>query len=373
MPKPTRQTFSLEAARADGWLERLGEGQPAFAKLCEIIGEHFVAFSVIAGLRITAIALDGRQPERSMVDFAIGDDTGTQRLPLSDLRRKLAEVVLSDGTPEPSGPMPATPSIEELQGRIGFRWVLLAPVYDFHLESLHVSENGETSLTVARDGTSAPMALVDLKDALRQCVRADLARAAANRMASPFAIDLSIVPQVLEAAANDDHAKVIALIGAWPGPLSVLLRTAEGQALQSESRVSLARALGALGTAHAKLGKLDWGQEVLRLGIQWAQDGAAAGEIFARLGQLALEGDRPGEAIGLLRRAMGLGADVNLILPALALSFAARGRNLPALVVVERARKLGMKSADLDRAEKDASQGTLGPAFARWRAAGPSA
>lgn len=363
------QTFSLDAARADGWLERLGEGQPAFGKLCDILGEHFVAFSVIAGVRITAIALDARSPDRSMVDFGVGDDPATQRLPLSELRRKLAEVVMADGARTETGLLAAEPSIEELQGRIGFRWVLLAPIYGYELRQLHVDARGETALTVGRDGVSTVLALEELKEALRACVRVDLSRAAASRVASPFSIDLSLVPQVLDASANGDHEKVIELVGSWPGPLSVLMRTAEGQNLAPEARASLARALGALGTAHARVGRHEWGQEVLRLGIQWAQDGAAAGDMFARLGLLALEGGRPGEAIGLLRRSLSLEADPKVVVPALARAFAAQGRHLPALVLIERARALGARSDELDEAAATAAAGPLGPLFSRWRAA----
>lgn len=369
MAKPSIQTFSLEAARADGWLERLGEGQPAFGKLCEIIGEHFVAFSVIAGVRITAIALDARSPERSMVDFSIGDDGPTQRLSLADLRRKLGEVVMTDTTPEPTGRLPASPSIEELQARIGFRWVLLAPIYGYELRQLHVDAGGATSFTLGRDGTSLVMSLEELKEALRSSVRVDMTRAAASRVAAPFSIDLSLVPQVLQAAAQSEHERVIDLIGAWPGPLSVLMRTAEGQGLAPDARAALSRALGALGTAHAKLGRIEWGQEVLRLGIQWAQDGTAAGELFARLGRLALEGQRPGESIGLLRRALSLGAEPALVLPSLARAFVEQGRMLPALVLVERARALGIRDTELEEAANVAMSGPLGAPFSRWRAA----
>ena len=369
MAKPTSQTFSLEAARADGWLERLGEGQPAFGKLCEIIGEHFVAFSVIAGVRITAIALDARTPDRSMVDFSIGDDGAPQRLPLADLRRKLGEIVTTDTTPDGTGRLAASPSIEELQARIGFRWVLLAPIYGYELRQLHVDASGHTSFTLGRDGASVVMSLEDLKEALRSSVRIDMTRAAASRVASPFSIDLALVPQALEAAARDDHEKVIDLIGAWPGPLSVLMRTAEGQGLATDARASLARALGALGTAHARLGRLEWGQEVLRLGIQWAQDGSAGAEMFVRLGRLALEGERPGEAIGLLRRALSLGAEPALVLPPLARAFVEQGRLLPALVLAERARALGIRDVELDRVSSTAMAGPLGAPFSRWRAA----
>ena len=47
--------FPLDEVRTDGWFERIGEEIGSFQALCEIVGERFFAFSVIAGARITAV------------------------------------------------------------------------------------------------------------------------------------------------------------------------------------------------------------------------------------------------------------------------------------------------------------------------------
>lgn len=53
-----RQNYSLESIRADDWFQRVAESAPNFDQLCEAIGERYVAFSLVAGVRITALAID---------------------------------------------------------------------------------------------------------------------------------------------------------------------------------------------------------------------------------------------------------------------------------------------------------------------------
>ena len=72
MPDPKSREFELDAVRTDGWFERIGEGIGSFQALCEIIGERFFAFSIIVGARITALTVDRRNPELSLVDFVVG-------------------------------------------------------------------------------------------------------------------------------------------------------------------------------------------------------------------------------------------------------------------------------------------------------------
>ena len=65
------RTFSLSAVRTDGWFERIGEGIGSFQALCDIVGESFFAFSMITGVRITALTVDRRNPDNTLVDFVI--------------------------------------------------------------------------------------------------------------------------------------------------------------------------------------------------------------------------------------------------------------------------------------------------------------
>ena len=69
MPAPL--VVSLDSIRTDGWFERIGEGIGSFQALCEIVGERFFAFSMITGARITAVTVDRRNPDHTLVDFGV--------------------------------------------------------------------------------------------------------------------------------------------------------------------------------------------------------------------------------------------------------------------------------------------------------------
>ena len=99
MSEGQHRELNLDAVRTDGWFERIGEGIGSFQALCEIIGERFFAFSIIVGARITALTVDRRNPDLSLVDFVVGlsesdEALEPQRLTLADFRRRLAGALL---------------------------------------------------------------------------------------------------------------------------------------------------------------------------------------------------------------------------------------------------------------------------------------
>ncbi len=355
------KSFRLDAVRADGWLERLGEGSPTFGQLCDIIGTRFVAFAVVAGVRIQSVAVDSRNQDSSTITFTLGESGSAQRLALGEFRRRLAAALVSDD--EPPGKLPADPKPDDLSAFIGFRYVLLASVFGISLAELEVSPRGEASIRVELGGASDVLSIGDFREIIRDRIRSEAARA---KPQTPFAIDLNVVPKAMAAAEIGDHDEVAELLGAWPGPLSLLLRTAEGAALTRDVRATLARALGALGTAYDQLGRADWAQEVLRLAIQWAQDGDAAGELFVRLGRAHVRAERHGEAIGLFRRALQLGVPERDLLPLLAHAFAARQRHVAALVCADLALRAGANVAAVSEVQREAL-GALGEPWHAFR------
>ena len=357
------RSYPLDKARADGWLEQLGEGSQGFEQLCEVVGRRFVAFSVIAGIRITALTVDPRNPDGSVVEFEIGELGGAQRLALGEFRQRLAGAMLS-ADDEPAE-LAEHPDAEQIQSFIGFRYVLLAPLFEIELRTLHVDDDaGESSVEATVDGNEVDLPIRHLRDLIKARVREEAERV---KPPSPFAIDLNVVPRARAAAARDDAEEVANLLGSWPGPLSLLLRTAEGQGLAPEVRATLAEALGLLGSAYVELGRYDWAQEVLRLGIQWAQEQLeVAADLFRRLGQAHVADGRHGEAIGLLRRSLALGGSRIDLLPLLASSFLQRERHIAALLCADEALAAGAdpKSVADTRA---AALEALGDAWERFR------
>jgi tetratricopeptide (TPR) repeat protein len=354
------RSFQLDDVRADGWFERLGEGSTAFEQLCGVLGRKFVAFAVVAGVRITAVTVDARVPEASTVEFTLGNEGPAQRLPLGEFRRRLVAMLLAEDAP--AQPLPERPGSEELSAFIGFRWVLLSPIFGIQLRELRVAGDA-AQVVVGLGGSVHELSLEELREVIRDRIRAELQRV---RSPSRLAIDLNRVPEALRAAASGDHEQVIELLGSWPGPLSLLLRTAEGQSLSAEVKARLAQALGVLGSAYVAVGHIEWGQDALRLAIQWGHDTPVGADLYRRLGEAHLGCERYGEAIGLFRRAIQLGAPKREVLPHLATAFAARHRHLAALVCAEEAIREGAPESSV-REARDEAIGALGERWWRFK------
>jgi hypothetical protein len=350
----------LDDVRADGWFERLGEGSAAFAQLNGIVGARYVAFAVVAGLRITALAVDQRNPDASTIEF--GTEGGpTQRMPLGEFKKRLSTALL--GEDEPAPPITPGATSDAIQAAIGFRYVLLAPIFGIRLESLRIPPKGDAIITIVRASGQKDVTIGELRELVRQGIRDEASRSTQQR--SPFSIDLEAVRTAKTAAAAGEHERIVSLLGTWPGPLSMLLRTMEGQSLSREVRTTIAEGLGLLGSAYASLDRGDWAHEILRLAIQWGQDGPVTADLFRRLGATHLVQDRHGEAIGMLRRSLALGGEEKEVLPLLATAYAARERRIAALLTLDRAVSVGADAAGL--AELRASLiATLGAPWARF-------
>jgi hypothetical protein len=322
---------------------------------------------MITGARITALTVDRRNPDNTLVDFAVGSSdeestrADTQRLTLAEFRRRLVSALVAD---EPAGPAPKRATdTEAIQLHVGVRYLLLAPLYGYSLLELVVGSNGST-IRLLRDGVEESHSLPAFRERIKTHVRQELARLA--KAGGRGAIDLSHVKAAEEAAARGEHQRVVQLLGQWPGPLTIFLRTPEGQMLNAETRALIAKGLGLLGTSCAAVGDSAQGEEVLRLAVQYAGDGSGAAEIYARLGEALLHDDRAGEAIGPLRRAANLGAPGDRVWPLLAQAFVQRGRSVAALGAVLEARSAGVEEVAV-REVLLAIEAQLGPALVSWR------
>ena len=362
-----KREFDLDAVRTDGWFERIGEGIGSFQALCEIIGERFFAFSIIVGARITALTVDRRNPELSLVDFVVGvgdADEGLepQRLTLADFRRRLVGALLvEDDKPAPE-PTRET-EIEVIQLYIGVRYLLLAPLYGYSLRKLALEEDG-AELSILHDGLEESHDLDSFRFRIRALVREELERVATGARS---AIDLSKVTEAEAAALRDEWTKVIQLLGSWPAPLAIFLRTPEGQMLTSDARALIAKGLGLLGSACVHLGEIEQAEEVFRIGIQYAQEGVAAADLFRRLGEALLQNDRPGEAIAPLRRALAFGGSPAEVMPPLARAFLKRKRWVAAYACLRDALDAGVGERDIAD-ELRQVESNLGVPLTAWKA-----
>jgi hypothetical protein len=368
MTEPKQREFDLDAVRTDGWFERIGEGIGSFQALCEIIGERFFAFSIIVGARITALTVDRRNPDLSLVDFVVGvgeTDEGLepQRLTLADFRRRLVGALLvEDDKPAPE-PTRDT-EIEVIQLFIGVRYLLLAPLYGYSLRTLMLDGEEGGQIVVAHDGVEETHELDAFRFRIRALVREELERVASGARS---AIDLSKVTEAEAAAIKGDWTKVVQLLGSWPAPLAIFLRTPEGQLLTPDARALIAKGLGLLGSACVHLNEVEQAEEVFRIGIQYAQEGLAAADLFRRLGEALLKSDRPGEAIAPLRRAAAFGGSAAEVMVPLARAFLLRKKWVAAYACVRDALEAGVAERDVAD-ELRQIEGALGVSLTGWKA-----
>jgi hypothetical protein len=364
------RNFPLESIRTDGWFERIGEGIGSFQTLCEVIGPRFFAFAMIAGARIVALTIDRRLPDNTLVDFVVAGDeaelreASTQRLALGEFRKRLVSALVTE---EPTGPIPTRlMDVEAIQRHVGVRYLLLAPIFGYGLISLTCDAYG-SMLRARRDGIDEVYELEEFRTRIRLHVREELQRA--QRGAGRGAIDLAKVLEAEVAARAGDQLRVVELLGSWPAPLAIFLRTTEGQSLAPEIRGRIAKALSLLGQACIVLGETEKGHEILRLAIQYAGETQIAAEIFLTLGRSMFDAARYGEALGVLRRAEYLGADARVIWPLLAQAYAERRLWGPALAAGLRALRevqgdlIGVAALEplLERVRQN-----LGPALSAW-------
>ena len=370
---PRKQEFSLDAVRTDGWFERIGEGIGSFQALCEIVGERFFAFSIIVGARITALTVDRRSPDQTLVDFVVGvgdneQDLEPQRLTLADFRRRLVGALLVEEDRDAPPPVRETDT-ESIQLYIGVRYLLLAPLYGYSLQKLVIDPKARTDepaaqLWVRRDGAEEDYDLDTFRIRIRAHVREELERASSGQRS---AIDLAKVAEAEAAALKGEWTKVVQLLGAWPAPLAIFLRTPEGQTLAPDARALISKGLGLLGSACVHLGEVEQAEEVFRIGIQYAQEGVAAADLFRRLGDALLQSGRAGEAVGPLRRASAFGAPQTDILPLLGRALLERKRYVAAYACFRDALEAGVAERDL-ASEIRQVETALGPALTAWKA-----
>jgi tetratricopeptide (TPR) repeat protein len=351
--------YDLTAARPDGWFEEVLAQSKDFEKACELIGRSTLGLALIAGARILSLTANPHASDLTTVEFSIGQDPTVRQVPLSEFRETVGQFLLA---PLESWTLPEDPDAEGLQAHIGGRYMLEASL--FQVEPIELRHDlGLSELTVEFNELRHVLALDDFREVLDERVRSELGLGRRD----DNSIDLAVVDQAEEANALGNWSATIAMLNPWLNPISTLLRTGEAEALAEEAHGRLSASLDLLGTAYANLGELDAANEVLRLGIQWAGESSKAAGLYLALGRASVSGEKHGEAIGLLRRAIRLGAEERDALPLLALSLSARDQSLAAMVCNERARTLGANTDELALVET-ALRGRLGEAWPRFQA-----
>jgi tetratricopeptide (TPR) repeat protein len=359
MATGSSQVYDLSPARPDGWFDEVLKQSKDFEKACELIGHNTLALALIAGARVLSLTANPHSQDLTTVEFGIGEDPTVRQLPLPEFREIIAQRLLA---PLQNQNLPQDADSEALQAHIGGRYMLEASL--FHVKALELKhELGLSEITLEFNEVRHVLSLDDFREVLDERVRSELGLGRQD----DAAIDLALVAQAEEANAYGNWGATIALLNPWLAPISTLLRTGEAQSLSEDIHGRLSTSLELLSAAYAKTGEHEAANEVLRLGVQWAGESGKAGSLFLTLGRASVESEKHGEAIGLLRRAIRLGAEERDALPLLAQSLAARDQNLAAMVCAERASEAGADAAEV-RAVKARLGARLGDAWPRFQA-----
>lgn len=352
---------------ADHWFDQVRQSSEAFDTLCEIMGERFVGYALIAGVQITGLTIDQLTPSNTIVEYKIGDDGQARAIPLPQFRIQLVSLILTE-TPDP-GPIVLPLDLAQAQRLVGVRYILLAPIHGLSLRAVVLEAAGRNPRAFVvkapkdAEGPEVEIEVGELRDKLNAEIQAEL-HAARDQ---PFRLDLDRVDDVEEAADDGDWEKVVNMIGGWPGPLSLFLRTREGQNLDTANRARIGRALRLLASAYRALGRSAWAEELYRLGLQFIAEGSEGANLFRDLGHAMMEEHRFGEAIGPLRRALKLGSSIAEIGPELGIAFLRQRRCVAAVTTLEEARAAGVEDKKVLPAIR-LSLAILGEAAESWRA-----
>ncbi len=358
------RAYDLDAIRSDGWFERVVTSVPALGRLCESLGEALVALSLVAGFRIVSAGIDRGTGEVTTLQWVRDSDGNevTDSGPPDALRSEVMAALLGDA--DSVVELSDVPDAGELRECIGARYVLLAPLFGLTLLRLEASpEADDPKLVLAHERGQEAVPLRQFRRFLRSRVIDVLQQ----QRARSVAIDLEQAEVAREDFEAGRYDEVVARLGPWVAPLLMYLRTPEGAALEPKTRADLGRALGVLGESLHLLGRSDEGEETLRLAVQYAHDGPAAGELYRTLARLLIATSRRVEAIGLIRRALTLEPAVRELVPDLALCFLAANRAVAALGVLRELRASGADTSVTDPIEAELRE-RLGAHMERFEA-----
>jgi len=356
------RAYELTEVRADGWFERVVAGVPALERLCDAVGVPLVALALVAGFRITTASIDKLSNEVESLAWIREQPDGTERevngTPAA-LRAEVLAALVGDADPAfsalPSG------SVADLRACIGARYLMLAPLFGLNLRTLLASDTEEPRLVVAHQQIEE---IVPLR-MLRRFLRSRVIDALQSERSRAVSIDLEQAQVARKAFEQGRYDDVLARLSGWVQPLLVYLRTPEGSALEPRVRAEIATALSVLGESFSKLGRKEESEEALRLGVQYAQEGPLAGDVYRTLARVMMTEQRWAEAIGPLRRAITLEPERHGVLADLGRCFLRSGRAVAALGCVQQARGRG-ESGEALRALEGEVREALGETIAAY-------
>ncbi|MBN1774609.1 MAG: hypothetical protein JXB32_25335 [Deltaproteobacteria bacterium] len=307
--------YPLDDIRADGWLERLGEGVAGFREVCDILGRTFFGMSTLLGVQVTNLEVQPDDFQRSRVGFTLGDGR-SESLTLREFKRRIVAAILEDKPELAAVELPL--DRDRTITLLGSRHILLAALFDWSLAWVYFGEPprklSDVHIDALHGDQPVAVTLEVLVARLRQEVEDEW-----QRYLDPLGgIDADLVQRAAELLPTDP-ARAADLLG---GLLRFVLDYGRQPNRSGPDRSVLAlvcEGLALLGRAHVasepEMGR--YGEEVLRLGVQVFPGAPGVEHLHLALGEHLVHTAREGEALGHLRRAAALGASADAVEPLL--------------------------------------------------------
>lgn len=336
--------YPLDDIRADGWLERLGEGVAGFREVCDILGRTFFGMSTLLGVQVTNLEVQPDDFQRSRVGFTLGDGRA-ESLTLREFKRRIVAAILEDKPELPAVELPL--DRDRVITLLGSRHILLAALFDWSLGWVYFAEPpkklSDVHLDALHGDQPVAVTLEVLIARLRQEVEGEW-----QRYLDPLGgIDADLVKRAGDLLPTDP-ARAADLLG---GLLRFVLDYGRQPTRSAPDRSVLAlvcEGLSLLGRAHlASDPEMSrYGEEVLRLGVQVFPGVAGVEHLHLALGEHLVRTGREGEAIGHLRRAATLGAPADAVEPLLVEALFRCGRLVAAAAIYRRLAARAPRVAD---------------------------
>jgi hypothetical protein len=336
--------YPLDDVRADGWLDRLGEGVAGFREVCDILGRTFFGMSTLLGVQVSSIEVQPDDFQHSRVGFSLGDGK-SESLALREFKRRIVAAILED---QPAlGPLELPLDRDRVIALVGSRHILLAALFDWSLQWVYFGGPPQKLSEVHIDALHADRPVVVTLETLINRLRQDVEEEWSRYLDPLGGIDADLIRRAASALPADP-ARTCDLLG---GLLRFVLDYGRQPTRSAPDRSVLGlvcEGLALLGRAHlmAEPEQGRYGEEVLRLGVQVFPGAPGVQHLHLALGEQLVRTSREAEAIAHLRRALALGASRDDVEPVLVEAFFRCGRLVAAAALFAELASRAPKAAE---------------------------
>ncbi len=344
---------------SETWFESMTKRIDGFEEVCDVVGNRFMAFSLIIGINLRAVMHNPEYPSDSTVEFVIGDEEEVHDAGIEDFRKMLLVSLLSNDPPPK--PVMLPPGRDEVARLVGVRYLLLAPLYGVKLRKLYILDQslgvGGYSIQFDHEGETREWTLGRFREFLRDFVASEQIHEPAAR--GRFAAEDVRAAEKALGAGNPE--KALESLRDWILFVRNYRLTGSIAQLVGEPDALFARGLLLTGRAYRLLDRNRLSEDLVRFSIQLLPSGKTSAKFYYELALVMLGEGRFSEAIGPLRHAEKLGLSQERIFPHLARAYLRCDRVVGAAMLYGELNREGLLDAEGTKLFEEARR-RLGPA-----------